>query len=134
MIFRLGKRILFGRKKNKANQNQNQKKPERTRKTGNETAVIKPNIVPDWEIVLTSSLKDTCLAPSEEVILHAYDLHCEALFEPHREREREILRARAKVFSGLAELRAIAPDLVERVMTRHQLEFHRHIESEGENR
>lgn len=78
---------------------------------------------PDWERVLTASLEQNSVAPSEDVILHSYDLYCQALYEPLQERRHRIAQLYAEIAADIAALQALAPDLIQRAVTRHPFEF-----------
>lgn len=82
---------------------------------------------PEWEAALTASLEQNSLAPSEEVILHAFDLYRDDLYGPFMERRREAADLFAEIVADVANLQALVPNLIERAMTRHPFEFS-HIE------
>jgi hypothetical protein len=85
---------------------------------------------PEWEAVLTASLEQNCLAPSEDVILHAFDLYRDELYGPFMERRRQSADTFAEIVADVASLQALVPDLIERAMARHPFEFSRLIDME----
>ncbi|WP_424975341.1 hypothetical protein [Dinoroseobacter sp. S124A] len=88
--------------------------------------------VPAWQQVLTASLKANALAPSEEVILHAYDLYCEELNGPFNERRRLMSERFSNIASGFARIQSLAPDMVERAAAKHRLELNRFVDHKGD--
>lgn len=78
---------------------------------------------PEWNPVLLGSLETNNLAPSEETILHAYDLFLAELYWLVDERSLIITDLGADIVALVARLKALAPDLVERAMARHPFEF-----------
>jgi len=83
---------------------------------------------PEWQRVITSSLEQNCMAASSEAVLHAFDLYSEDLFAPCIELERRMADSFAKISAAVAELQALAPDLIDRAMSRHPYEFSHVIE------
>jgi hypothetical protein len=83
---------------------------------------------PEWEKTLVASLEVNNLAPSEEVILHAFDLYKDELFGPIEERRLQLTDLYSEILAEIAALKALAPDLVERAMARHPFEFSHIIE------
>ena len=86
---------------------------------------------PIWEIVLTSSLRENCLAPADEVILHAFDLYCDELNKPVHERQRRMAGMFSEVTTEFAQLQSLAPDMVERAAAKHRLELNHFTDSKG---
>lgn len=81
---------------------------------------------PEWETVLTSSLEQNSLAPTEEVILHAFDLYKNDVYGPHLERQHQQADLYAEIVADVASLQALVPGLIERALARHPFEF-KHI-------
>lgn len=77
----------------------------------------------EWEATLLGSLEQNNLAPSEEVILHAFDLYRECLYGPLTERRLVVADLYAEIVADVASLQALVPDLIERAMARHPFEF-----------
>jgi hypothetical protein len=82
----------------------------------------------EWEAVLMASLEQNCLAPSEDVILYAFDLFRDELYGPFMERRRQSAELFADIVADVASLQALVPDLIERAMSRHPFEFSHIIE------
>ena len=78
---------------------------------------------PEWERVLTASLEQNSAAPSDDAILHAFDLYCEALYAPFQERRQEMIELHGEIVADVSALQARVPDLIERAMSRHPFEF-----------
>lgn len=78
---------------------------------------------PEWNPVLLGSLDTNNLAPSDETILHAYDLYLAELYRLIDERGLIITDLGADIVALVACLQALAPDLVERAKARHPFEF-----------
>jgi len=78
---------------------------------------------PEWETVLTASLEQNSLAPTEEVILHAFDLYKEDVYGPHLERQHQMADLHAEIVANFASLQALVPGLIERAKSRHPFEF-----------
>lgn len=76
-----------------------------------------------WERVLTESMRLNCVAPSEEAVLHAYDLYRDGLYASHWAREKAIASNYADIAAEVATLRALVPSMIERAMARHPYEF-----------
>jgi len=85
----------------------------------------------NWKGVLTASLEQNCLAPADEVIVHAFDLYQDELYAPLLAHQHEIAVLYGEITAGVAGLQALVPDLVERAMARHQWEFSQYIDSSG---
>ena len=127
MIIRLVKRVLFRRKKKRPTLDQKpQPKPEP------ETKVAAKQQEPEWEQVLTASLKENSLAPSDEVILHAFDLFCDELNAPFEQRRLLMAEHFSKIAAGFAQVQSLAPDMVERAAAKHRLELDRFIDKKGD--
>ena len=77
---------------------------------------------PEWEAVITESLVLNCIAPSEETILHAYDLFRDDLYGSAMERRHRMADLYADIVAGVGLLNALAPGLIERVMALHAFE------------
>lgn len=131
MMFLLVKRALFGRKKKK--KHLAELRPERDRaEQVNETLPVATHPrIPEWEDVLTSSLRENCLAPADEVILHAFDLYCDELNKPVHERRRRMAGLFSEVTTEFAQLQSLAPDMVERAAAKHRLELNHFTDSKG---
>jgi len=123
MIFRVMKRVLFRRKKKTATPSQ-ANKPKIKPAT---QVAIEPRF-PEWEQVLTASLRENALAPADEVILHAFDLYCDELNAPFNERRRLMNERFSKIAAGFARVQSLAPDMVERAAAKHRLELDRFID------
>lgn len=89
---------------------------------------------PDWVLVLTASLQGSCAAPADELILHAFDLYCDDLHAPFREHQRKLAGLHSDICTGVAQLQALAPEMVQRAMARHRIEFDHFIEDKGEDK
>ena len=127
MIIRLVKRILFGRKKKQPTLDQKpQPKPEP------ETKVAAKRQEPEWEQILTASLKENSLAPSDEVILHAFDLFCDELNAPFEQRRLLMAAHFSKIAAGFAQVQSLAPEMVERAAAKNRLELDRFIDKKGD--
>ncbi|WP_171136509.1 hypothetical protein [Ruegeria sp. HKCCC1038] len=124
MILKIAKRLFFKRKK-KAGRDSLSPEP----KVQPAMQVATKRDVPAWQQVLTASLKANALAPSEEVILHAYDLYCEELNAPFNERRRLMSERFSNIASGFARIQSLAPDMVERAAAKHRLELNRFVEN-----
>lgn len=83
---------------------------------------------PEWEKTLLASLEINSLAPSEEVILHAFDQYKDDLYAPVTERRRARSELYSEILADVAGIKALAPDLVDRAMARHPFEFSHLIE------
>lgn len=113
---------------------------KRKRKVVNAPAESSPSLIhkskeektPCWEVALISSLKDNCLAPADEVILHAFDLYCEELNAPFLARQHKMAGLYSEIAVGIAQLQALAPDMVERAMARHPYELAYFIDQKKE--
>jgi len=127
MIIRLVKRVLFQRKKKRPTLDQ---KPEA--KAEPETKVAAKRQEPEWEQVLTASLKENSLAPSDEVILHAFDLFCDELNAPFEQRRLLMAAHFSKIAAGFAQVQSLAPEMVERAAAKHRLELDRFIDKKGD--
>ena len=129
-MLKLAKRAVFGRKKKK------KLPPDLDRKTAEPADEPLPistqRRIPEWEVVLTSSLRENCLAPADEVILHAFDLYCDELNKPFHERQRRMAGLFSEVTTEFAQLQSLAPDMVERAAAKHRLELNHFIDSRGE--
>lgn len=124
MIFRQVRRFILRRKKKPENDHVSQNVWPETPKQGVPTAARKP----EWVEVLTQSLKENALAPSEEVILHAFDLYCDELNAPFVERRHAMNGHLSNIVASFAKVQALAPDMVERAAAKHKLELHRFID------
>ena len=127
MIIRLVKRVLFRRKKKRPTLDQ---KPEP--KAEPETKVAAKRQEPEWEQVLTASLKENSLAPSDEVILHAFDLFCDELNAPFEQRRLLMAEHFSKIAAGFAQVQSLAPEMVERAAAKNRLELDRFIDKKGD--
>lgn len=78
---------------------------------------------PEWQVALLSSMEANCIAPSEEAILHAFDLYRDELYAPIMERRLAMANLVADIAADVAGLQALVPDLIERAMARHPFEF-----------
>lgn len=132
MVILLVKRALFGRKKKK--KHTPEKNPDRSRaeQVSETLPVSTQRRIPEWEDVLTSSLRENCLAPADEVILHAFDLYCDELNKPVHERKRHMAGLFSEVTTEFAQLQSLAPDMVERAAAKHRLELSHFIDSKGD--
>lgn len=128
MVFRIAKRVIFGRKKKKKAASLQLPQPEAIPET---KVAAKPHI-PEWEQVLTASLKENSLAPAEEVILHAFDLYCDELNAPFEQRRQVMAMHFSKIAAGFARVQSLAPDMVERAAAKHRLDLDRFIDKKGE--
>lgn len=77
----------------------------------------------EWKHVLTASLELNSMAPSDDVVLHAFDLFRDDLYGPCAERVHQMADLYAEISADVAALRALAPELIDRAMTRHPYEF-----------
>ena len=112
MILKLAKSIVFSRtKKTAGGESSVGSRNVPPGQAQNSTSM--PTGAPQWDDVLTRSLKENALAPSDEVILHAFDLYCDELNAPFHERRRAMNERFSKVVSAFAELQALAPEMVE---------------------
>lgn len=127
MIFMLTRRLFFRRKKKAS-----KAFPSPEPKTKPAAQVTAKRDIPAWQQVLTASLKANALAPSEEVILHAYDLYCEELNGPFNERRRLMSERFSNIASGFARIQSLAPDMVERAAAKHRLELNRFVDHKEE--
>lgn len=89
---------------------------------------------PEWERVLTASLEQNSAAPSDDAILHAFDLYCDALYAPFQERRQEMMELHGEIVADVAALQARVPDLIERAMSRHPFEFSHILEHKESHR
>lgn len=128
MILLLTRRLFFRRKKKKASKVSPSPEP----KAKPATQVAAKRDVPAWQQVLTASLKANALAPSEEVILHAYDLYCEELNAPFNKRHQLMSERFSNIASGFARIQSLAPDMVERAAAKHRLELNRFVVNKGD--
>ena len=87
---------------------------------------------PEWETALTESLQRNCVAPSEEVILHASDLYKRDLYEPLHVREQEMARLHSEITAGFSHLQALMPLAIERALSRNPWEFAHIIDHKSE--
>ena len=115
------------------------------RKTQYESVQVSQNVLPEkakhsvpaaarkseWEEVLTQSLKENALAPSDEVILHAFDFYCDDFNAPFVKRRRAMNERFSNVIAEFAALQALAPDMIERAAAKHRLELDRFLEKKG---
>lgn len=130
MIFGIVKRVLRGRKKkNLAERRSNTNGAKTTTETH---PIATQRRIPEWENVLTSSLRENCLAPADEVILHAFDLYCDELNKPVHERQRRMAGLFSEVTTEFAQLQSLAPDMVERAAAKHRLELNHSTASKGD--
>lgn len=86
------------------------------------------SIAQDWQRVLMASLDQNSVAPSDDVILHAFDLFCDELYAPFFERRRLMAELHAEISAEIAALQALEPGLIERAIARHPFEFSHIIE------
>ncbi|MCB1470708.1 MAG: hypothetical protein KDK08_26955 [Rhizobiaceae bacterium] len=86
----------------------------------------------EWEKVLTQSLTENALAPSEEIILHAFDLYCDELNAPFVKRRHAMNGHLSNIVASFAKVQALAPDMVERAAAKHKLELHRFIDKKDD--
>jgi len=126
MIFMPIRRLFFRRNK-KATKAHSSAEP----KTKSTIQVDANCEVPAWQQVLTASFKANALAPSEEVILHAFDLYCEELNAPFNERRQMMSERFSNITSGFAHIQSLAPDMVERAAAKHRLELSRFVDHKG---
>lgn len=131
MILKLAKRALLGSKNIKEKSKAAEKSDERSSTTLN-ASTAKPKRAPQWEQVLTESLKENALAPSDEVILHAFDLYCDELNAPFEARRHAMNGHLSNIIAGFAKVQALAPGMVERAAAKHKLELHRFIDQKDE--
>lgn len=132
MILKMAKRAFFLRK----NKSEKTKRYESTAAIGaaaHEDVTVVENAFPKWEGVLTQSLKENALAPSDEVILHAYNLYCDELNAPFVKRRRAMNERFSNVIAEFAALQALAPDMIERAAAKHRLEMDRFLAKKGHN-
>jgi hypothetical protein len=87
---------------------------------------------PEWRVVLTESLRRNSIAPSDEAVLHAFDLYGGDLYAPFHERRQEMATHYAQIAAGFNELQALIPDVIERAMARDPWEFFHIIDHEPE--
>jgi len=87
---------------------------------------------PEWKDVLTEALRSNCLAPSEEAVLHAYDLYCRDLYAPFHSRRQEMADRFSELNAEFSDLQAIIPKVIERAMARDPWEFSHIIDHEPE--
>ena len=85
---------------------------------------------PEWKRVLTASLEQNSIAPSDEVILHSFDLYRDDLYGPCLDRRHRMADLYAEICADVAALRSLVPALVERATSRHPFEFTRIIDHE----
>ncbi len=78
---------------------------------------------PEWEATLLASLEQNNLAPSEEVILHAFDLYQESFYGPVTERRLVAADLYTEIVADVASLQALVPHLIERTLARHPFEL-----------
>ncbi|AXX98086.1 hypothetical protein BAR1_09165 [Profundibacter amoris] len=97
-----------------------------------EAKIVTRRQAPEWEKVLTASLKENSLAPAEEVILLAFDLYCDELNAPFDQRRQVMAKHFSKIAALFAQVQSLAPDMVERAAAKHRLELDRFIEKKGE--
>lgn len=88
---------------------------------------------PDWKNVLTESLRFNCLAPSDEAVLHAFDLYSHDLYAPFHERQQQMAGLYAGIAANFGELQALIPQVIERAMARNPWEFSHIIEHKTED-
>jgi len=133
MISKFVRRALFGKAKMK-NAAKVEIQPDRNQaaKVDTAAAATKSRVIPQWETALTASLKENCLAPADEVILHAFDLYCDGLHAPFRARQHRMAAQYSKIAAGFAQVQAMAPDMVERAAAKHRLELDRFIDKKGD--
>ena len=128
MIFKHVKRMLT----------RHHKKRDATRLSDERSKAAAAECIPsakhkaEWEEVLTASLKENALAPSEEVILHAFDLYCDELNAPFLERRHAMNGHLSEIVARFAKVQALAPDMVERAAAKHKLELHRFIDKKDD--
>lgn len=132
MVFLLVKRALFGRKKKKKRSLEQNPDHSRSEQVNETLPVSTQRRIPDWEVVLTSSLRENCLAPADEVILHAFDLYCDELNKPVHERQHRMAGLFSEVTTEFAQLQSLAPDMVERAAAKHRLELNHFTDSKGD--
>lgn len=87
---------------------------------------------PEWRVVLTDSLRRNCLAPSDEAVLHAYDLYCRDLYAPFHSRRQEMADRFSELNAEFADLQAVIPRVIERAMARDPWEFSHIIDHDPE--
>lgn len=128
MILRLARRVFVKRStKPESDQVSKNTRPEKTKDD-----VLTVARKPEWVEVLTQSLKENSLAPSDEVILHAFDLYCDELNAPFLERRHAMNGHLSDIISSFAKVQALAPDMVERAAAKHKLELHRFIDKKDD--
>ena len=88
----------------------------------------------EWLLVLRESLVRNCLAPSEEAILRAYELYCEALYAPFWAREKQMANRYADIARDVAALQALFPKRFERAAARNPWEFAHLIDHNSEEK
>ena len=86
-------------------------------------AEAKPKPTPEWEQVLLQSMKQHCQAPTEEVILHSFDLFMEEYDGPFRARESQLAHLTIEIKALTAKLQAMVPDVVDRALAAPSEEF-----------
>jgi hypothetical protein len=128
MLLRLFRRFFHKRKTQSANDPVSLNVLPEKAKHGVLAAARKP----EWVEVLTQSLKENALAPSEEVILHAFDLYCDELNAPFVERRHAMNGHLSDIVASFAKVQALAPDMVERAAAKHKLELHRFIDKKDD--
>lgn len=127
MIIKFAKRAFFGRETEAVSSDASKKSATSELKASNSIAASATR----WEDVLTQSLKENALAPSDEVILHAYNLYCDELNAPFVKRRRAMNERFSNVIAEFAALQALAPDMIERAAAKHRLELDRFLEKKG---
>lgn len=128
MIIKVINRVLFKRRKKKTVKSDQPDYPN----TLPVTQVATTQRTPEWEKALTASLRENCLAPADEVILHAFDLYCDELNKPVHERQRRMAGLFSEVTTEFAQLQSLAPDMVERAAAKHRLELNHFTDSKGD--
>lgn len=81
-----------------------------------------------WKDVLSESLKQHCIAPSDDVIQEAYALYCEELDAPFLAAEREQAGRYVEITEHVTALQSLVPDMFERALARHAVEHVGQIE------
>ncbi len=109
---------------------------ERGDTVGNASAAATPKrpVKPEWQRVLMASMEQNSVAPSDDVILHSFDLYRDDLYAPFLDRRRQMAGLHAAISADVAALNALVPDLIERAMSRHPFEFSRTLERQETDR
>lgn len=118
-------RALRRRKKKKAKVREATEalRAERNAVEKKEATASKAKTTPEWEQVLLQSMVQHCQAPTEEVILHSFDLFMEDYNAPFRVRQAQLARLRVELKAKTAKLQSMVPDVVDRALARSTEDF-----------